>query len=243
MLFIKWICAHLIGDFLLQTLPMVRHKQRWKAQSWLLYLHAALHGLLIYLFTADWLLWWPPLAVAVTHFLIDWWKLNQTENTKYFVLDQCFHFLVLAVVWLLSQTDVATAKQLWHTLWNNASFWPIFMGYILLAYPISFIIGLATKHWHTELIKDFEHAKDTLADAGKWIGIFERLLVFTFIINGQFAAIGFLITAKSILRFNDTRKEKGRKEAEYILIGTLMSFALAILTGLIVVSLLPQSIH
>jgi hypothetical protein len=60
------------------------------------------------------------------------------------------------------------------------------------------------------------------------------LLVFTFIITNQFAGIGFLITAKAILRFNETKKESGRKEAEYILIGTLMCFAIAIITGLLV---------
>lgn len=45
---------------------------------------------------------------------------------------------------------------------------------------------------------------------------------------------GFLITAQSILRFSETKKESGRKEAEYILIGTLISFAFAILTGLLI---------
>jgi len=50
---------------------------------------------------------------------------------------------------------------------------------------------------------------------------------------GQFTAIGFLIAAKSIFRFNDTR-EDGNKKAEYFLLGTLISFTLAIVIGLLI---------
>jgi hypothetical protein len=50
---------------------------------------------------------------------------------------------------------------------------------------------------------------------------------------GQYSAIGFLIAAKSIFRFSGKMEnEKDRMQAEYILIGTLISFLFAILTGL-----------
>ena len=41
---------------------------------------------------------------------------------------------------------------------------------------------------------------------------------------GQPGAIGFLVAAKSILRFEEAKKQK---LAEYVLIGTLLSFTLA----------------
>ena len=44
--------------------------------------------------------------------------------------------------------------------------------------------------------------------------------------------VGFLIAAKSVFRFGDLSKAKDRKLTEYILIGTLLSFGLAILFGL-----------
>jgi hypothetical protein len=56
---------------------------------------------------------------------------------------------------------------------------------------------------------------------------------------GQFAAIGFLIAAKSIFRFNDTR-EDGNKKAEYFLLGTLISFILAIVIGLLIKHLITM---
>jgi hypothetical protein len=79
-----------------------------------------------------------------------------------------------------------------------------------------------------------------LAEAGKWIGIFERILIFTFVITNEYAAIGLLIAAKSILRFNETKKESARKESEYIIIGTLISFSFAILTGLLIKQIIQK---
>lgn len=73
----------------------------------------------------------------------------------------------------------------------------------------------------------------SLPNAGKYIGIIERLFVLIFIILGRWEGIGLLITAKSVFRFNDLKESNSRKLTEYILIGTLLSFGLAIVTGLI----------
>ena len=77
------------------------------------------------------------------------------------------------------------------------------------------------------------HLLVLIADAGKYIGILERVLVFVFVILNHWEAVGFLITAKSVFRFGDLRESKERKLTEYILIGTLISFGIAILVGLI----------
>jgi hypothetical protein len=234
MLLTKWICAHLLGDFLLQNRKMVRHKQQFKARSWMLYLHAFVHGLLFYLFTASWGAWWMAIIVSVSHFFIDWWKLTKKESTGIFIADQSLHILVLTILWFYSQMNGPLFVSWINSALNNKTMWAVLMGYFLLMWPFSMIIGLVTQRWRLDIISHLESQRSSLAEAGKWIGIFERLLVFTFIITNQFAGIGFLITAKSILRFSETKKESGRKEAEYILIGTLMSFAVAIITGLLV---------
>jgi hypothetical protein len=46
----------------------------------------------------------------------------------------------------------------------------------------------------------------------------------------QFDAVGFLIAAKSILRFKDDNTLK----TEYVLIGTMLSFGIAIACGLLI---------
>jgi hypothetical protein len=61
----------------------------------------------------------------------------------------------------------------------------------------------------------------------------ERILILTFVLIDQFAGIGFLIAAKSILRFGDIKNKENRKEAEYILLGTMISFIIAIAIGII----------
>ncbi len=51
------------------------------------------------------------------------------------------------------------------------------------------------------------------------------------VLAGEPDGIGFLIAAKSILRFNELAGDADRHVSEYVIIGTLASFAWAIATG------------
>lgn len=68
------------------------------------------------------------------------------------------------------------------------------------------------------------------ARVGATIGILERILVVVFVLTGSEAAIGFVVAAKTLARF---RLLDDREFAEYYLLGTLASVAVAIVTGLI----------
>jgi len=70
-----------------------------------------------------------------------------------------------------------------------------------------------------------------LTNGGRTIGQWERALIFLFVCTGQFGSIGFLVAAKSIFRFGELKDRDNRMEAEYITIGTLMSFGWAITVG------------
>jgi hypothetical protein len=65
---------------------------------------------------------------------------------------------------------------------------------------------------------------------GKMIGIVERLLIFYFVLTSNLSAIGFVLAAKGFTRF---RELDDRDFAEYVLIGTLLSAAGAVLVGLL----------
>ncbi len=97
---------------------------------------------------------------------------------------------------------------------------------ILLGYLISVFGG----HAFVKLIlKNFTFTKDSgLESAGAMIGYLERALIFTFMLMDAYMAIGLVLTAKSITRFEEL---KDRKFAEYFLIGTLSSMLFAILSG------------
>lgn len=230
----QWIFAHLLGDFIFQSRAMVRHKQRLKARSWMLYLHCAIHGVLVYLFAPGWNLWIVPLLVMLTHFVIDLWKLNQSDKVVYFIVDQCLHIGTLIILWAVFIAPAGWLPKNWVSLMHSQSAWAIASGYLLVTFPLSLLLANATQRWRREAEEQNVRTSVSLSEAGKWIGIFERLLVFTFVISSHFEGIGFLIAAKSILRFNDIKGSEARKEAEYILIGTLISFSLSIMIGLIV---------
>ena len=68
------------------------------------------------------------------------------------------------------------------------------------------------------------------AQVGATIGILERILIVVFVLTGSEAAIGFVVAAKTLARF---RLLDDRDFAEYYLLGTLGSVAVAIVTGLI----------
>ena len=51
----------------------------------------------------------------------------------------------------------------------------------------------------------------------------------------QYEAIGFLIAAKSILRFSEA--SKGDEKSEYVLTGTLLSLAIALCLGILVLKI------
>ena len=81
------------------------------------------------------------------------------------------------------------------------------------------------------VIKAPKSEKDNLPrlkDVGALIGTLERCLTFVFVLNGNYQAVGFIVAAKSILRF---RESEGAR-AEYVLVGTLLSFSIAVLCAL-----------
>ncbi|MFB9108403.1 DUF3307 domain-containing protein [Flavobacterium gyeonganense] len=234
-LFIKLLLAHLLGDFIWQPNSWVIHKEANKHKSIYLYLHILLHGFLAAIVVGE--ISFIPYAVliAITHGIVDLIKLNfQKNKTKrtWFVVDQIAHLLILIGVVLLYQN-----YNLTFTGFNNR-FWILITGIILVTKPTSIFIKTIISIWSPE--SQNSHQDNSLANAGNYIGILERLFVVCFILTGHFEAIGFLLAAKSIFRFGDLKEAKDRKLTEYVMIGTLISFGIAILIGLIIQSLLLQ---
>lgn len=73
-------------------------------------------------------------------------------------------------------------------------------------------------------------------NAGRIIGILERILMFFFVLRGEVGSIGFILAAKGFARFRELDE---RSFAEYVLIGTLLSTLAAILVAAGISSLLP----
>lgn len=225
--FLKLLLAHLIGDFLLQPVKWVLHKEAHKIKSKYLYFHILLHFVVTMVLLWDLSYWGISLIIALSHYLIDLAKLYANPLFKLkaipFFIDQLLHLAVLY------------GCAYYGNLWEHSSDlfeqidWALVTATVFVTFPAAIIMGKLLEAMSAQIELDHE----SLPNAGKYIGIIERLFVLVFIILGRWEAIGLLITAKSVFRFNDLKESNNRKLTEYILIGTLMSFGIAIVTGLI----------
>lgn len=228
-LLLRLLIAHLIGDFILQSDKWVKEKETKKLASGKLYLHVLIHGLLSLLLMWDLSLWYIAVIISISHLIIDAGKiLIQKEKNKrlLFFIDQVLHLLVIALIVVTIHTEIIEIE------FTNQHLLTI-LSIIFLAQPASILVKTLISVYtpKTEIGEN-----ESLVNAGKYIGILERLLVFVFIATDHWEGVGFLIAAKSIFRFSDLTESKDRKLTEYILIGTLLSFGIAILVGLLFVN-------
>lgn len=233
LIFIKLLLAHLIGDFLLQPRSWVIQKESRKALAPQLYYHCAINGVFTALVLWDRWSWIIGLAAAAIHFAIDTAKIYlqaPQSKTRWFVADQAMHIVSLTVLGQIWGGEGFTLGF----IFQMPEFWIYSASILFLGVAARIIMEVLLANWSTVL----PDAKDeSLANAGKYIGILERLLVFVFVVHGRWEAVGFLLAAKSVFRFGDLTQAKDRKLTEYILIGTLLSFGIAILTGMAVVKI------
>jgi hypothetical protein len=234
-LFIKLLIAHVLGDFFLQPKKWVKGKKEDKWKSKFQYYHALVHAFLAYLLVLQWDNYFLPLAVFVIHLIIDITKSYCKKKTLAFILDQVLHIFSLFVIAYLSTEAAGYLPYFIVDFLNKSDILILVLGYLFMTKPIGFLIQFLTEKWQDELV--LKQKETGLKDAGKWIGYLERILIFSFLLFDQFEAIGFLMTAKSVFRFGDLTRTKERKLTEYILIGTLLSFTLAIVIGKLILLL------
>ena len=231
MIFIPLILAHLLGDFILQPNSWVADKEKKKGGSVYLYIHVLLHTVLAFALLWNVTLWWIALIIGVTHFLIDWVKLHfQNAKTKrtWFFVDQIAHLLVIAII------SIFYFPYFRFEDFFNLRNLELITAIVFLTIPSSILIKTVISIWTPVSAEHNKLQTDSLVNAGKYIGILERLLVFVFILVNHWEGVGFMIAAKSVFRFSDLAEAKQRKLTEYVLIGTLLSFGIAVLVGILV---------
>jgi len=227
-LFLKILLAHILGDFVFQSQKSVKDKEKNKLKSPKLYLHLGIHLiLLLIIFQFNFYYWKIFVFIITTHFIIDISKIylqNKDNKISLFFADQLVHLLMILI-------SLTLYKSFSYNL--NESYFNfvllLLICFLFLTFASSIIIKMIITQWNPE--KDKKDDK-SLAKAGRFIGILERFFVFIFIITNHWEAIGFLLAAKSVFRFGDLSASKDRRLTEYILIGTLLSFGIAILTGI-----------
>lgn len=223
-LLVKLLMAHMISDYFLQFNSWTLDKSQKRIKSLKLYFHILVTFLAAWLFSGH---LGAALFIAVTHYIIDLGKLYLKYNRfVLFIADQALHTIILVLTWLWLINGWNWLSDSLLILSQNPNFWVILFSYLVITFPLSIIIDIFIHRWRSQLA---EEKQASLFQAGHWIGVLERILVLTFILMGQFSAMGFLIATKAILRFKDTEI----KQMEYVLIGTLMSLTPTILLGIV----------
>jgi hypothetical protein len=242
--FLAVYLAHLLTDFVFQTTSLVERKQRGKFTAYLQ------HGLIHYLsaviiagfvLRGSLFLLRTHLVIAaltLAHLLIDFAKIQLAkkypacDGSWAYISDQLLHFLTVSLAaWLLSP---AVPFRLLGAPFQEARSMPnrflavpvIYLGVMFGGgYLIRFLVRSLA-----EGIKSHspEKASEQLQNAGLYIGWLERFLVVTALLLQSPATVGLILTAKSIARYPEFKSERF---AEYFLIGTLLSIAIALLGG------------
>lgn len=254
-LLLRLFAAHLVADFFLQfdCVNEGKYKNGRKGVMWLL-LHGLTHGIIVYLFLAQWDNWFIPLFVFLSHTLVDWLKVVYSrkvfdERSKLynreviaFVIDQVVHvfFLVLSVYlyWLL-WNRLPIGEGCYFILYNSR-FWAVAVAYMAVLKPSGLLISMLTKRWRCSVQQDSATESDggSLAKAGAWIGYCERVMALTFILMNCVQGVGFLLAAKSIFRFGNLKDGRETKMTEYVLLGTLLSMSIAVSVGFLLTGFL-----
>lgn len=219
------IIAHLLADFTFQNDKLANHKNEFGFKSKYLKWHILIVFIISWLLSFQMKFIFASLVISLTHWLIDGLKnALSAQNTikKYaFFIDQAIHIFVITCIVLLYNYWFICVPVF--PLHFNTHYLLIFTGYLLCTKPANIFIKEVLTTYGIKIDKEGE-----ILNAGKLIGTTERIISLTLILFGQFAAVGFIIAGKSILRFKDSDISR----SEYLLIGTLLSFGIAILTGI-----------
>ena len=199
---------------------------------------------LTYLLIGDWDLLLPTLCAFLIFLGLESMRLRRVkEDFRHSTLWLAIWMVIfiISAYWLPSFVIISS---FWVLQFGNVyiKITLILASFLFVTSQASNTIGLLLTPFQQEIQKNSKLIQSVpgLKEGGKWIGILERALVFIFALSNQFAAIGFLVAAKSILRIGEVKDNSNRMEAEYIIIGTLSSILFALLVAMATAWLITQ---
>ena len=232
--FILQLLAHLVSDFYLQTETSCKSKADNAFKSRHLYIHSAITFACAWLLSMSLGFWWAALMIAVLHLIIDGLK-SVCKNLKgAFFIDQLLHLVVIVAAVIIYNNVCEVALPAWLPE-TKVLLWIV--AFVFCLRPANFFIQNIFKEAKISVPTNGEE-NQSLPNAGHVIGNMERMLTLVFVMLEQYEAIGFLLAAKSLLRFRETDTVK----SEYVLVGTLLSFGIAILLGVAVKLLIESNV-
>ena len=221
--------AHLLADFVFQSDKSENEIKERGGKSLALITHSITVLLLSWTFSLQWNFIIAAVIITSFHYIIDVINTALNKNDKLknisFFIDQSFHLLVIfGVVTIFAK--YFQFKPVIEIAFDTKTLL-IAAAYLFCTKPTNILIKEILKAYKIIISKN---STDDIPNAGKLIGNVERILALTLILNNQYEAVGFIIAAKSILRFKDTDINK----PEYVLVGTLLSFGIVVIIGVLI---------
>lgn len=240
--FLLLLTGHLLGDFIFQSDALIARKKTLRGLTE----HVAIvTGLTLLLLAPATPLAGAPLALmAISHFAMDYAKTHWLGDRLWsFSLDQAVHIGVLAAlavawpglaaqsVWGLAPSDVQLQIYAALTVVCGAIV-GVWVGGVVIKKLVEPLAPTPAPVARPAPGAQTSAPIIGMRNAGRYIGWLERALAITFILIGHPEGVGFLLAAKSILRFRDVQDQTDRHQAEYIIIGTFLSFGWALFAAL-----------
>lgn len=240
--------GHLLGDFYFQSEKIAIYKDEK-------YAGVVVHSLVYYIvvlfvvlpfFSIDMVL--AVTYMALTHFLVDSVKYHILKKQKgkkgcwLFVADQIVHIICILVL--------AYIMNYWNFELGSLGIVTDFLIEILGVFRVGvqnmarwlfaiLFVGKPVNIFIQEFFKNYGPIADKTiikADnkAGRKIGTVERFIMLIFVSFNQYVAMGFILTAKSVARYDKISKDE--KFAEYYLLGTLTSTLSVLMCKLLILA-------
>lgn len=229
-LLVRLLLAYIVSNFLLLTHSITLDKKTW-AQV----IHITITLIVFFIFSG--FLWQITVFITLFHWIIKTVKnklliRNKNRERLLFIMEQIVHILIIILAWSFTRRVIFEIYECGVQLFSNYKISLIVLGYAIVIWPVGSLIKYTTDNLITinrsNVTGDESNTEEDIKNGGKLIGIFERIIIITFVYFEQYEAIGFLITGKSILRLNS------KKQTEYVLAGTMASYAFAIIIGVFI---------
>lgn len=234
--------GHLLGDFYFQekTMPGKDNEKFVGIFLHMLKYYAAFLLAALPIFSMDMIL--AATYAAMVHLLIViiknlvWFTGKIKKEYVIFVADQCVHvisFFALADImfrWNFYIGDLQCVShwtEILHCNMETAAKW--LLSILLIHNPTNIFIQQYLSEFRPRTDNTIIHADQK---AGRKIGTIERMIMLLFLAGDQFVALGFVLTAKSVARYDKITKDE--KFAEYYLLGTLVSTLCVILCRILI---------
>ena len=222
---ILFLIGHVLGDFYLQSSELAINKDDSFKN---LLKHSALYLLsmifvIIPVYSFKLLKW--AIVISVFHFIVDLVKaflkrknLTDEKNALVFSIDQIVHIIVIIVItvtiYLLSE-PINYIYCIQYVLDRIPVDVLTILSWILILLIIIKPFSITIKKVLYQYKPMINEEKGGYPNAGALIGILERCIILLLLSVGQYSAIGFVLTAKSIARYDKISTDKKFQNTTY----------------------------